>query len=326
MSHARKCVIRNARLSDLPRLMELEELCWAASSRVPGRTVRQRLLTHPMGQVVVEAAGVVQGVIYSQRIESADDLLSSSFDTADRLHRRDGPVAHVLSLNIDPGSQGHRYGELLLEHLLTWCRESEALETAVGVTRCRDFDRHSEPELGVYIHATTAQGLCLDTVLRMHQLHGARIRCLVPGYRPGDSVNGGHGVLVTYDLSRRAERVGEITRNATAVGMDIPAADRLVEDISGFIHDIVGAEAYGEVRNPWRARSSSWASTRPACWTCRKGSRAGTGSPLNRSSSSSTTPAPGSSATSTGCGAGGPPPRPWPRGGARGGAGERRLP
>ncbi len=42
----------------------------------------------------------------------------------------------------------------------------------------------------------TFVGRCLDTVPRMHQLHGAEIRALVPGYRPGDLVNEGNGVLV----------------------------------------------------------------------------------------------------------------------------------
>ncbi|AJP04992.1 hypothetical protein TU94_29680 [Streptomyces cyaneogriseus subsp. noncyanogenus] len=250
MLHAHKGVIRHARLSDMPRLMELEELCWPEELRVPESTIRQRMVTHAVGQLVVEAGGEVRGVVYSQRIDRVDSLFTCSFDTVDRLHRPDGPVAHVLSLNVDPRKQSFRYGDLLLEHLLTWCQEREGLETAVGVTRCRDFGRHSEPDLEAYIHATNEQGRCLDTVLRMHQSHGARIRRLVPGYRPGDRANGGNGVLVTYDLPGRAERIRQLAGNGPSAAPDIPPLDQLADEIREVFLDILGADVQKEVQEP----------------------------------------------------------------------------
>ncbi|MBB5101168.1 SDR family NAD(P)-dependent oxidoreductase [Streptomyces spectabilis] len=230
----------------MPRLLELEELCWPEPLRVTEEVIRRRLFSYPVGQFVVEFDGAVHAVIYSQRIGSPDDVFSATFDTADRLHLPEGPVAQVLSLNVDPSKQSFRFGDMLLEHLLTWAEGEASVRTAVGVTRCRDFGRHPGKELSEYIRATNVQGRCLDTVLRMHQLHGAEIRALVPGYRPGDLINAGNGVLVVYDLSDRQERVrillSEGEKSATA---PIPTGGQLAAEIREFFDAILGGDYEG---------------------------------------------------------------------------------
>ncbi|MFF9687118.1 SDR family NAD(P)-dependent oxidoreductase [Streptomyces sp. NPDC014623] len=234
----------------MPRLLELEELCWPERLRVSEEVIRRRLFSYPVGQFVVESDNAVHAVIYSQRIGSPDDVFSATFDTADRLHRPEGPVAQVLSLNVDPSKQSSRFGDMLLEHLLTWAEGEPSVQTAVGVTRCRDFGRHPEAEPAVYIRATNAQGRCLDTVLRMHQLHGAEIRALVPGYRPGDLVNEGNGVLVVYDLSVRQERVRILQGGGGAtVAASIPSGEQLAEEIQEFFDAILGGD-YEGIENP----------------------------------------------------------------------------
>ncbi|MFG3014161.1 SDR family NAD(P)-dependent oxidoreductase [Streptomyces cinerochromogenes] len=215
--------------------MELEELCWAEGLRVSRDTVERRIAVNPAGQFVVETDDGVCGVIYSQRIDGIGALDSVRFDTADRLHRADGAVAHVLSLNIDPRVQSLGYGDALLEHLLTWCHQEAGVGTAVGVTRCHDFERHPGWELSEYINARSTHGRCLDTVLRMHQLHGAEILRLVPDYRPADTANRGHGVLVAYDLGSRRERVRKLERTATENGADIPPPDQLADELREFL-------------------------------------------------------------------------------------------
>ncbi|MFF1478498.1 SDR family NAD(P)-dependent oxidoreductase, partial [Streptomyces sp. NPDC058301] len=243
-----KGTIRRARLSDLTRLMELEEMCWAEELRVSARVIRRRLTVNPQSQFVIEDEGTVWGVIYSQRIAGPHVLRAVRFDTADRLHRVDGAVAHVLSLNIDPRKQSFGYGDALLEHLLEWSGEVAGVATAVGVTRCKDYKRHPGIELADYIQVKNAQGRCLDTVLRMHQLHGAEIRSLVPGYRPGDLVNGGNGVLVAYDLATRLDRAKRLERldRDTVVESQansptaIPAIAELTAEILAFLEELLG--------------------------------------------------------------------------------------
>ncbi|MFE0729508.1 SDR family NAD(P)-dependent oxidoreductase [Streptomyces antibioticus] len=234
----------------MPRLLELEELCWPERLRVSEEVIRRRLVSYPVGQFVVESDGAVHAVIYSQRIGSPDDVFSATFDTADRLHRPDGPVAQVLSLNVDPSKQSFRFGDMLLEHLLTWAEGEPFVRTAVGVTRCRDFGRHPDAELAAYIRATNVQGRCLDTVLRLHQLHGAEIRALVPGYRPGDLVNKGNGVLVVYDLSNRRERVRIIqSEGVKSAAVPIPSDGQLAKEMRDLFDAILGGD-YAEIEHP----------------------------------------------------------------------------
>ncbi|MFF0836623.1 MULTISPECIES: SDR family NAD(P)-dependent oxidoreductase [unclassified Streptomyces] len=230
-------------MSDLTRLMELEELCWPEGLRVSRDTVERRLAVNPAGHFVTETEDGVCGVIYSQRIADIGALDSSRFDTADRLHRADGAVAHVLSLNIDPRMQSFGYGDALLEHLLTWCLEEAKIRTAVGVTRCHDFARHPGWELAQYINARNKQGRCLDTVLRMHQLHGAEIRRLVPNYRPADTVNQGNGVLVEYDLDGRRGRIRQLERTAAERVADIPPFEALTDEVREFLTETAGTAA-----------------------------------------------------------------------------------
>ncbi|MBD0742360.1 SDR family NAD(P)-dependent oxidoreductase [Streptomyces sp. CBMA152] len=245
MLREHKGTIRRARLSDLTRLMELEEMCWAEELRVSARVIRRRLTVNPQSQFVIEDEGAVWGVIYSQRIADPNALRTVRFDTADRLHRADGAVAHVLSLNIDPRKQSFGYGDALLEHLLEWSGEVAGVAMAVGVTRCKDFKRHPGIELADYIQAKNVQDRCLDTVLRMHQLHGAEIRCLVPGYRPGDLVNGGNGVLVEYDLATRLDNAKRLERETAVESQTnspaaVPATTELTAEILAFLEELLG--------------------------------------------------------------------------------------
>ncbi|MFD9561266.1 SDR family NAD(P)-dependent oxidoreductase [Streptomyces sp. NPDC059994] len=231
--------------------MELEEMCWAEELRVSARVIRRRLTVNPQSQFVIEDEGTVWGVIYSQRIADPNALRSVRFDTADRLHRADGAVAHVLSLNIDPRKQSFGYGDALLEHLLEWSGEVAGVATAVGVTRCKDFKRHPGIELADYIQAKNSQDRCLDTVLRMHQLHGAEIRSLVPGYRPGDLVNGGNGVLVEYDLATRLDRAKRLERDAVVVPQTnsptaVPATAELTAEILEFLEGLLSGSSDAE--------------------------------------------------------------------------------
>src|SRR5262249_5776079 len=175
--------------SDLPRLVELEGRCWPAGMRVSEEVIKGRLISYPIGQFVIESDGAVWGVIYSQRISSAEKLSSVRFDTAGELHQVDGAIIHVLSLNIHPEKQNLGFGDELLEHLLTYCHDNGIAKTVVGVTRCKDYKKYSGIKLEEYIKKTNNQGRCVDTILRLHQLHGARIKSLVPRVRPADLVN-----------------------------------------------------------------------------------------------------------------------------------------
>lgn len=234
MAGSQQTAVRAAQPADFSRLRDLESLCWPMGLRVADEVIRQRV-SRSTGQFVIESAGQIWGVIYSQRIRTADQLAGVRFDNVDELRHSDGPTAHVLSLNIDPEVAGLGYGDELLEHLLVWYQE-RGLDTVVGVTRCKDYAKNSALDLSEYVTARNSQGRYTDSVLRMHQLHGAEVRRLVPGYRPADLDNNGNGVLVEYRLADRCERINRLEQDVPDV-LTIPESTQLYAEVLGFLTD-----------------------------------------------------------------------------------------
>ncbi|MHA7188582.1 hypothetical protein ACX84Q_35165, partial [Burkholderia pseudomallei] len=193
-------------------LQALELACWPAALRMPEATLAARVGRHAAGQFVLEldareaAAGPrrLAGVIYSQRIASVRALDGVDADTVDRLHEDGGPVIQLLAVNVDPACQSRRLGDQLLEFMLQRCAALADVESLVAVTLCRDFHKHASMPIDDYLRLRNAFGFLADPILRFHELHGARIERPMPGYRPRDARNAGFGVLVSYDLARRA--------------------------------------------------------------------------------------------------------------------------
>ena len=190
--------IRWAAPTDMERLLDLERLCWPAALATPADVIAQRIERYPEGQLVVEHAGKAQGVIYSQRIDSIDDLFGVTAATVDQLFSPHAAIVQLLAINIDPAVQDRRLGDRLLEFMLIYRALQEDIQSVVAVTRCLCFARQADMSLSEYIQARNDSGVLADPILRFHELHGARIAGLVPGYRPLDQDNRGHGVLVAY--------------------------------------------------------------------------------------------------------------------------------
>ncbi len=196
------CIIRHAVAADLPRLVELEALCWQ-HTRTPAERIQARLVGHPAGQLVLEKAGRVLGVVYSQRIAAVEGLAGRNAGNVHELHDPAGRVVQLLAVNVDPQVQDQQLGDQLLEFMLQQCSLAEGIDRVVGVTLCKSYDARGPLPLQDYIRL---QGSGQDPVLAFHQDHGAQILQLLPGYRPQDLANGGQGVLVSYDLRNRVPR------------------------------------------------------------------------------------------------------------------------
>ncbi len=195
--------VRAARATDLSALRALELNCWPRGLRMSLKTLRKRLTNFSSGQMVLEQAGQVLGVVYSHRITSIAALAGTTAETVDILHQADGLVLQLLALNIHPEMQHRRLGDQLLEFMLQRCAVMKGVNQVIGVTRCKDHGKHPDVAHADYISLRNEHGRLVDTVLRFHELHGAKIQGLVTGYRPNDQLNGGHGVLVVYDLQER---------------------------------------------------------------------------------------------------------------------------
>ncbi|MCK5356389.1 MAG: hypothetical protein KAJ63_14830, partial [Methyloprofundus sp.] len=185
----REYCIRVAQIDDLPALLLLEEHCWAKELRTPESVLKQRVSRYPEGQLVLVANNVVVGVIYSQCIESEGALTGISVDQVDSLHNLESSTVQLLAVNILPEMQQQNLGDQLLEFMLIYRGLQKAVQSVVAITLCKNFDRHACIAVENYIQQRNAQGVLADPVLRFHELHGAVIKKVMPGYRPGDHKN-----------------------------------------------------------------------------------------------------------------------------------------
>jgi acyl transferase domain-containing protein/NADPH:quinone reductase-like Zn-dependent oxidoreductase/acyl carrier protein/ribosomal protein S18 acetylase RimI-like enzyme len=236
--------IRHAGMRDLAALEVLEERCWAPGLRTSMEALESRLSAYPEGQFVLEVEGQVAGVIYSQRIESAESLRGVTAQDVLSLHRADGPVAQLVAANVLPEQQQRNLGDQLLEFMLQRCRFTPGIDSVVAVTLCKDYHKHPGVSPSEYIALRNGYGTLVDPILRFHELHGARVNGLIPGYRPADHRNQGSGVLVCYDIHQR--RRAEIR---TARACEMPAGEtpspELPESVREVVESLVKAKMNG---------------------------------------------------------------------------------
>jgi acyl transferase domain-containing protein/NADPH:quinone reductase-like Zn-dependent oxidoreductase/acyl carrier protein/SAM-dependent methyltransferase len=194
---------RNPDVNDLSSLVELENMCWPAGLRMRKSILRARIERYPKGQLVLKFNGKIAGVAYSQRIVDIADVLASKAADVDQLHRVDGTIVQLLSLNVAPNLQNLQLGDQLLEKILLDCEQNEEIELVIGVTRCKSFRRYGNGDMQSFVELRDETGRLRDSVLGMHERHGASIRRVIPDYRPRDRENLGYGVLVEYNLRTR---------------------------------------------------------------------------------------------------------------------------
>ena len=212
--------IRQARSSDLPALVELEQQCWSIQLQATSARLADRLDNYPEGQFVLELSEVggykVVGSIYSQRIESADLIQNIRDDRISNLHTKHGSVVQLLAVNILPKVQERRLGDLLLEFMLQRYSLIEGIESVVAVTLCKQFYRQTKYSFEEYIQQRNVCGHLIDPILRFHELHGASVERAVEDYRPLDRNNQGYGVLVRYPIHQRRRDDRRITEDNSA--------------------------------------------------------------------------------------------------------------
>ncbi|HEY3861189.1 MAG TPA: SDR family NAD(P)-dependent oxidoreductase [Verrucomicrobiae bacterium] len=198
--------IRQARLADLPALLDLEQACWAEPLRASADELRQRIERFAEGQLALVMDGKVVGSMYSQRINDTAPLYGAHFRGVHSLHTPGGAIAQFITINVLPEAQHLGLGDQLLEFMLQYSALRRGIKRAVAVSLCKDYVLHPSLSIEEYLHRRDGAGLILDPILRFHESHGARVEGPVPGYRPEDIGNKGHGILVSYDLHNRTRQ------------------------------------------------------------------------------------------------------------------------
>lgn len=230
--------VRHPSIADLPELIELDEACWSETLRTPVEQLRERLETFPSGHCVLEWEGRLAGALYSQRIAGMAALTGMTDRNASSLHRDDGPVVQLLSVNVLPQMQNLGLGDQLLEFMLQYCSVCQGVERIIAISLCREYGDHQAIPLAEYIDLRDKDGNLVEPILRFHEAHGGRITGLVPGYRPRDKNNRGQGVLVEYEIDNRQSQKSrargvssEANRRGSRNGPVLPLVEECVRRV-----------------------------------------------------------------------------------------------
>ena len=128
--------------------------------------------------------------------------------------------SRVATIESRERRSGRSVGGALRDFACHLGRLDATVDGACGVTRCRGYVHGAGRSYAE--HVTRGD----DAGLRFHSTAGASIGELVPGYRPRDTSNLGHGVLVRYDLSKpiEAKAAAAAATQPLQVGAAIAAA------------------------------------------------------------------------------------------------------
>lgn len=215
-------IIRLAQLDDLPALIQLERSCSPEVLCTSTVELQQRLRRYIQGQFVVEQAGEIIGVVYTQRLDNVESLKRSSIHQVAGLHTTHGTIVQLLGIYVSPEWQDQGLGDQLLEFVLQFSLIKGDIEKVVGVTRCQNYKDHPELSLSEYIQIHEQNPRGVDPILRFHTSHGAQITGILPNWRPEDSDNRGNGILIEYAIKTRNFIYNETGQQFTPKQFDKP--------------------------------------------------------------------------------------------------------
>lgn len=224
--------LRHPVMDDLPALLRLDKACQPPGLRNTEDELCTWITEGSDRHVILEIDDHVVGAVYTQRIDDVAGLRRQTFRSVGALSTTDGPVVQLLSVNVVPCLVSLGYGDQLLEFVLQFSALKPGVETVVAVVCGRDFGRREAVSFQEYIHRSTPAGSLVDPELDFHHHHGAVIDGIVANYRPADPQNGGHGVLVVYDLARR------VYPTAVAAPTEIKSIDN-AEAMADAVHSAV---------------------------------------------------------------------------------------
>lgn len=220
-------LIRSASEDDLDELVVIEMRTWGDIA-VSKDVLSSRLRRSPGGQFAATVDGRIVGSIYTQLIDSIDDLFTSNFDDQGGLHSDSGSILQLLSVAVVDEFAPLQIGKRLRDEALRYGVKL-GLKEAIAMTRC------SAPSSSVSTYWRKVLSGA-DPTLQFHLSAGATVLGCIPGYRKEDKVNFGHSVLIQYqDLSGLPLFAAASAVNTTesVVSYDGLSLDTLFDAING---------------------------------------------------------------------------------------------
>eukprot|EP01041_Mallomonas_annulata_P016291 gene16291-34093_t len=199
MSHQESLKIRLASENDIDELLMLETLRWEIHLRANSNQIIERIKRYPSGQFVVQIDGKVCGVLYTQRIRNAQNLLESTFSNHWFLHDNSGPCMQLIAIAANSPSGGN-IAAILRDHAVQNARKDSTITDVVAMTRCSTFDKSKLKIENMQSYQEFVYSI-KDPTIFFHVSGGAEIVQIVPNYRPEDFSNLGCAVMIRYNVN-----------------------------------------------------------------------------------------------------------------------------
>jgi len=200
-----KTKLRQARLSDIPAAVSVDNHSWPEHLWTTKEQFLARLEVFPEGFIVAENGGHVVGVITSlrttrkwivQETPTWHEITDGGFIR--RSHDPNGDCLFLMSVNVSPQVRGLALGNRLVNAQIELAARLDNVESILGYTRIPRYKRHSDLSVQEYLKLTRRTSDPLDSILRFHVKNGAEVLKPIKGGRPADADSLGYSVLISY--------------------------------------------------------------------------------------------------------------------------------
>jgi len=203
----KKIKIRQARLEDIPQILDVEKVTWGEKNAASKQMFESRIKTYPKGILVAEIDDKIVGVVATERINYDFNNKSCTWNEITdngfikNSHNPQGNIIYGVDLSVKPEFQNYGIGSKLLESI---ARLAITYNVKWGILGGRIPDYHKyvdkmNPE--EYIKATvkTKKGIePLDPEIRFYKRAGLKIIKLIPDYfNDPESLN--YGIILQWE-------------------------------------------------------------------------------------------------------------------------------
>jgi hypothetical protein len=197
----RKIRARQARLFDVPRLLEIDSEIWPNFSATE-EMFCLRIKTFPEGQFVTEIDGKITGSVFSQMVRY-EDWSSKDFTWEEitdcgkirRTHNQNGNSVYGVGLAVAKEFQGTIASRLLISKIVQLAIRLNCQYVLLG-SRIPSYHKNSDISPSLYIKTCRGKRL-LDPELSLYKKYGGEPVRLLPNYMPDpESLN--YGVLIKW--------------------------------------------------------------------------------------------------------------------------------
>ncbi|MBI4948383.1 GNAT family N-acetyltransferase, partial [Candidatus Berkelbacteria bacterium] len=195
---------RQARLGDIPKLVELEDRAWPEGGSASSEQFESRIKTFPTGVIIAEENNNIVGVVVGQKIQLSEisngkknwKTITDNGYIANS-HRPTGDTLFGVDLSVDPDLQNRGIGRRLLLEIGKLAIKNN-LKFGVLGARMPDYHKYCKkltPEQ--YVNHRDENGKLIDSELRFYESAGLELRGVIKDYFPDrESLN--NGVLAVW--------------------------------------------------------------------------------------------------------------------------------